>query len=101
MTEGTVDTTGMDRAELLMALFNAASAGGSTAGIIAGLLPEPMDIAEATALLSDGRTYFDYHRGRVMKIDVMEDHLKPRLYDRDNGEGAVARVVAQFSEGGG
>ncbi len=94
----TVDTTGIDRAELLMALFNAASAGGSTAGMIAAMAPQPMDITEATGLLAEGHTYFDYYRGRVMKIDVMADHIQPWLYDRDNGEGSVARVVAQLRE---
>lgn len=39
------------------------------------------------------RIYFDYLQGRVMKVDLAGDELDPRLYDRDNGEGAARRAI--------
>lgn len=95
---GTVDTTGIDRAALLAALYNQAKTQGM------GFLqydPTPMTTEEASRLLETCTTeyrgikecYFDYLKGRVMKIDVLPDMLDPRLYDRDNGQGAVAGVV--------
>ncbi len=97
----TVDTTSIDRAELLAALYDRAQPQGL------GFMhfdPEPMTRDEAQRWIAQGidnssgqaepECYFDYLRGRVMKIDVLPDLLNPRLYDRDNGAGAVAEVVA-------
>ncbi len=89
----TIDTTGIDRAQLLAALFNAALPGHNMARIAYDEQPEAMTATEAQELLDSGRTYFDYHRGRVIKCDVTEDHIEGWLYDRDNGKGAAARVV--------
>lgn len=41
-----------------------------------------------------GDGYFDYLKGRVMKVSISGDSLDPRLYDRDNGQGAAARALA-------
>lgn len=40
------------------------------------------------------RIAFDYLHGRVMKVDIGGDTLYPRLFDRDNGNGAAARALA-------
>lgn len=48
---------------------------------------------EASELLKQ-QTYFDYLKGRVMKVDLSGDAFDPWGYDRDNGEGAAARAVA-------
>lgn len=37
--------------------------------------------------------YFDYLNGKVMKVDLGQDEFDPRLYDRDNGEGAAQRAI--------
>ena len=37
--------------------------------------------------------YFDYVKGRVMKVDLSGDEFSPRLYDRDNGQGAAEGVI--------
>ena len=92
----TVNTEGIDRAELLAALFNAALPGHNMALLAYDAQPEQMTPTEAQELLDSGRDYFDYHRGRVLKIDVTKDELHPQNYDRDNGEGAVAQVVASL-----
>jgi hypothetical protein len=55
--------------------------------------PEDMTEEQAQSLLDDGQTYFDYLKGRVMKVDLSKDDFTPRLYDRDNGEGAASRAI--------
>lgn len=42
-----------------------------------------------------GRMYFDYYRGRPLKVnlDTIGKEFDERLYDRDAGEGAAQRVV--------
>lgn len=89
MQEGNISTAGIDKGELLAALYNASMAQGM------GFLhyrSEAMTAEEARALLADA-TYFDYLKGRVMKVRLEGDELNPRLYDRDNGPGAAAYVI--------
>lgn len=85
-----IDISKMDKAEVLAKLFNSSQPQGL------GFLQspaEPMTADEARQLLNDGQTYFDYLRGRVMKVDLSGDFLRVGLYDRDNGEGAAARAL--------
>jgi len=80
---------GLDKAKVLAALYNASTPQGM------GFLqydPGPMTVSEARELLEKHR-YFDYLKGRVMKIDLSGDLLDPYLYDRDNGEGAAQRAI--------
>lgn len=86
-----IDLTGKNKAEVLAKLYNASRPLGM--GFLHAT-PEPMKIDEAQKLLDDGHTYFDYLKGRVMKIDLSGDQLDPRLYDRDNGPGAAAAALA-------
>lgn len=52
---------------------------------------------EAQRLLDMKRsTYFDYLKGRVMKVDVAGPELDPRLYDRDNGPGAAQKALVSL-----
>jgi hypothetical protein len=44
------------------------------------------------------RLYFDYLRGRVMKVDITGDELDPWGFDRDNGEGAAERALRALLE---
>lgn len=85
-----IDISGMDKAEVLAKLYNAARPQGM------GFLhytAQDMTAEEAKELLSDGRAYFDYLKGRVMKVNLSGDLLCPVLYDRDNGEGAARRAL--------
>lgn len=96
----TVSIVGLDRAEVLAALYNASRPQGL------GFLhytPTPMTRDEAASLLpSGGSNYFDYLNGRVMKISLQSDvEVETRLYDRDNGEGAGERVIAALRAGKG
>lgn len=52
-----------------------------------------MTIGEAKEILDSGITYFDYLKGRVMKVDLCGNEFDPWLYDRDNGRGAAARAI--------
>lgn len=84
-----INLKGLNKAEVLAALYNASKPLGM------GILhfdPAPMRAEEAESLLK-GQTYFDYLKGRVMKVDLSGDELDPWLYDRDNGQGAAQRVI--------
>ena len=97
-TPETVEVNGktFTRARLLAALYNNARPLGM------GILhfdPTVMTEEEAQATLDAmaPHTYFDYHKGRMLKTDV----AKPTafLYDRDYGEGFFASVIAGIPEG--
>lgn len=84
----------MTHAEILTALYNASRPQGPFAMLSA---PGDMTVEEAQAILDRWEsTYFDYLNVRVMKIDVAEEPLDFRLYDRDLGEGAGQRAIDAF-----
>ena len=78
-----------DKAQVLAALYNASKPLGM------GFLhydPTLMKPEEARELLKE-QTYFDYIKGRVMKVNLEGNTLDTWGYDRDNGEGAAQRVI--------
>lgn len=92
----TVSLVGLDKASVLAALYNASKPQGM------GFLhytPEPMTREEAVALLEETE-YFDYLKGRVMKVDLDGDELDTWGYDRDNGEGAAEHAIAALGSTG-
>ena len=78
------------KAEVLAKLYNASRPQGMS---FLQADSNDMTTEEAQSLLDDGHTYFDYLRGKVMKIDLSGDELDPRLYDRDNGDGAAEAAI--------
>lgn len=88
-----VSIAGLDKADVLAALYNAAKAQGL------GLLhydARPMSHDEAAAILgrmSADEMCFEYLQGRVMKVDISGDAIDPWGYDRDNGMGACAAAI--------
>lgn len=85
-----VDIKGLNKAEVLAALYNNSKPLG-----LGFLHFDPMDmtVAEAEEILNQ-TTYFDYLKGRVMKVDLSsDDSFGEWLYDRDNGKGAAQRVI--------
>jgi hypothetical protein len=85
-----INIQGLDKAEVLAALYNNSKPLGM--GMIhydsSGMTKE-----EAVTILSRYK-YFDYLKGRVMKIDFSSDiEFNERLYDRDNGQGAAKAVI--------
>ena len=88
----TIDITGLSKAAVLAALYNASRPLGM------GFLhydPKPMTEEEAAEHLKES-THFDYLKGRVMKIDLSSDKLQAHLYDRDNGPGQARRVIKEL-----
>lgn len=85
-----MDIKGKNKAAILAALYNNSKTQG-----MGFLQSSDGDMAESEAqeLLDSGQTYFDYLKGRVMKIDLSGDELRTGLYDRDLGEGACERAV--------
>ncbi len=89
-----INISKLDKAEVLAALYNASKQQGM--GFLHARGREPMNAAQAAEEIESMKpygSYFDYLHGRVMKVDIGGDHLDPRLYDRDNGEGAAARAL--------
>ena len=84
-----VSIEGLDKAEVLAALFNGARTQG-----LGFLQPSSgaMETPEARELLKRGAG-FDYLKGRVLKVNLSEDNFDPWGYDRDNGQGAAEGVV--------
>lgn len=104
-----ISLEGLDKAEVLMALYDAARPQGM--GFLR-YIPGPMPREEAERLVRtpeddvcDAATremfrrkdlYFDYIHGRVMKVNLSGDSLDPIFYDRDNGPGAAAAAIARL-----
>jgi len=86
---GTIDISKMNKAEILSKLYNSSKPMGL--GFL-HFTPEDMTKEEAENLLKETQ-WFDYLKGRVMKIDLNGDDLRVDGYDRDNGEGAAARAL--------
>lgn len=102
-----ISIAGLSKAAILAALYNRARPGGM------GFLhydPTPMTEEQAQEMIGRGddstamfgvrlhgdRIYFDYLKGRVMKVDLSGDELDTRLFNRDNGEGAAEEVIAEL-----
>jgi hypothetical protein len=98
-----IDISGLDKAELLAALYNRAAPQGL------GFLhynPEPMTAEQAQQEIDrrEGawKFDFDYLNGRSMKVDITGDTIcdnDARLFDRDNGTGACEGAVRSVREG--
>ncbi len=82
-----IDISGLDKAEVLVALVNAAKPQGR-----GPTSPTPMTKERAAELLKV-MNYFDYVEGRVLKVGLKGDMLDPFLYDRDNGSGAARCAI--------
>jgi hypothetical protein len=87
-----IDIKNKDKSRVLKALYNVSKPLGL------GRLqfdPNPMTTEEAKQILDSGQTYFDYLKGRVMKVNLEGDSLDPWGFDRDNGQGAAAAAIEQ------
>lgn len=86
----------LDKASVLAALYNVAKPQGM------GFLhydPAPMSNEEAKELL--GQKYFDYLKGRVMKISLESDEsFDASLFDRDNGNGCAQAAIDSLRRSG-
>lgn len=89
-----INIAGLDKAEVLAALYNASKQQGM--GFLHAHGAQSMSVEQAREELAARKLdlYFDYLHGRVMKIDLNGEQLYIRLYDRDNGAGAAAQALA-------
>ncbi len=89
-----IDIRGLDKAEILMVLYNNASPQGM--GFLHAT-PEDMSIEEARWIVDRGVGLdFDYLKGRVMKVSLDGDEFDPGLYNRDNGHGKAERLIGEL-----
>lgn len=87
-----MDISKLDKAAVLAALYNHALPQRTR---FLHFDPKPMTVEEAQKILETGQTYFDYVKGRVMKVDLSREFLDTRLYDRDNGPGAAENAILE------
>ena len=90
MQDGHVDITGIDKPELLVALYHGTHPVGM--GFIHNNPEFGLDDAEA-AITAESSGRLDYVSGRPIKANISGDSFDPSLYDREAGEGAAQRVV--------
>ena len=92
MSEGLIDLTGLDKAEVAAALYNNSKPQGL--GFI-DFNPEPMTVEQVRSDMKKlGEDLnFGYWNGRVMKTNLNGSSFDPWCYDRDNGQGAAARAI--------
>lgn len=88
-----MNISGLDKAEVLAALFNASRQLGK--GFLDSRGARDMTKDRAAEILKVTED-FDYLDGRVMKISLDRDEVETRLYDRDNGQGAAERAIAHL-----
>lgn len=85
----TIDISGLDKAEVLMALHN-----GARPRALHGGYPEsPMGRDEAETLIGQDN-YFGYVNGRALHVDIGGALLSHAMYDNNNGSNAAARALA-------
>lgn len=87
-----ISLIGKDKAKVLASLYNNSKPLGLG---IRQYDPKPMTVEEASELLKE-QTYFDYLKGRIMKVDLSGDSLETYLYNRDNGEGSAEAILASI-----
>jgi hypothetical protein len=102
-TRNTIDINGLDKAEVLAALYNNAKMlgigffGQQALGSKAG---QKMTKEEAQKEIDEilGGGYelgFDYLHGKPLKINIAGNQLNASIYDKYNGEGAAAQAIQQ------
>jgi hypothetical protein len=86
------DISGLDKKEVLRALFRNAEPQGL--GFVQYNSADTISDEEAEKLLKKG--YIDYLKGRVMKIDLSKSVVDTYLYNRDNGNNAAENVIEKL-----
>jgi len=92
-----IDITGLDKAEVLCALYNNARFQGL--GYLCFKFG-PLNKEEAMTELLHSGYKIDYLHGRVLKINLLGDEFDELLYDRDNSEGQAEKIIKRLREEG-
>ena len=94
-----IDISKLEKAEVLKALYDVARTQGM--GFV-DYGKGDMGIEEARKLIEESKAwtglplYFDYVKGRVLKVRLEKDDFDPWLYDRDNGLGAAKKAIDEI-----
>lgn len=92
-----VNISGLDKAEVLKALWDASHPQGMS---FLGLPKGGFTLAMAEdEVKNNPNLYFDYVSGHVIKCDLSGDDFDPWLFDRDCGEGAASRAIEKLRRG--
>ena len=86
----TIDISGLDKGEVLFALYNASHYQGIS--FLGAVSNYTLEDAKKDYEASPSK-YFDYHYGKVLKVDLSGDSFDPCLFDRDCGEGAAEKAI--------
>ena len=86
-----INISELDKADVLIALYENSKPQGL--GWLQEMVPHSTMTREEANELLEQTTYFDYLKGRIMKVDLSGDEFNPVLYDRDNGEGAALKAI--------
>jgi tetratricopeptide (TPR) repeat protein len=95
----TIDISGLSKASVLAALYNAAAPQGK--GFLqAKYSQEEMTIEDAMAIIVR-QTDFDYLNGRSLKVNLTDDQFDSWLFDRNNGgDGTAEMIIKQLRKTG-
>lgn len=87
-----VDIKGLDKAEVLLALWKHSHEQGMS---FFGTFTSQPTVEDCRQFLESSGGYADYFNGRVIKVDLRgnPDMINEALYDRDCGVGACARAI--------
>jgi hypothetical protein len=85
-----VNISGIDKYMLAVALRSASNAPFFTGQ---GLPAPPLNSQKLRENIESGDLQFDYLDGYIMKVDLSGEEVDSRLYDRDNGTGALQKAV--------
>jgi hypothetical protein len=95
----TIDVSGIDRAELLAALYNGTQPMGPF-GPVNDIGEMSVDKAQEVLDKMNGEFQFDWLFGRPIKVWIEGDQLhRPDLYDRDAENTTVAEIVEKLRLG--
>ncbi len=93
-----ISIAGLDKAEVLARLFNAAAEHNPEMKEARKLMGSRsrlfLPIALARELIAGGDLMFDYLNTIPLKLDLSGDTFDSSIFDRDNGEGLAERVIA-------
>ncbi len=89
-----IDIKGLDKAEVLLALYNHSHVQGL--GFLQMADNYTLKDAKKDLEASAPYFYFDYLHGRVLKVDLSKDTFNGDLYDRDCGPGAAQKAIDEL-----
>ena len=90
-----IDIKGLDKAEVLRHLYNAALPSGLSTFAGTPEVLSPLEAEQYVKIAASG--YFSFIHGRGLHVDIGKDKLDTRAYDAANGEGAAAAALAPLT----